>query len=216
MKLIGIPASPFVRKVGVVLTVKALEYDSEVVMPGDTSPEFRAMSPLGKIPVLVDGEFYIADSSVICEYLEEKYPEYPVMPEGAEQRARARFLEEYGDSKLIENASIIFREKFVNPVMMGQDTNLERVAEAENELLPPLLDYLEIQVPPEGYLFGNFTTADISITSPIFNAEYTDYRVDPARWPKFAAFVQRVAEHPAVIKVRDAEQQVMSSMASGN
>ncbi len=95
MKLIGIPLSPFVRKVAVIMTIKELEWESEPVMPGDNSPEFRAMSPLGKIPVLVDGDVTIADSSVICEYLEEQYPEHAVLPEGPAQRARARIHEEF-------------------------------------------------------------------------------------------------------------------------
>ena len=215
MKLIGIPLSPFVRKVAVIMTIKELEWESEPVMPGDNSPEFRAMSPLGKIPVLVDGDVTIADSSVICEYLEEQYPEHPVLPEGSAQRARARFLEEFGDSRLIENAAIIFIEKFVYPNLRGLECDDVRVNEAKTELLPPLLDYLESQVPPEGYLFGNFTTADISIASPIFQTAYGGYELDAGRWPRFAAFVQRVAEHPAVIKVREVEQQVLAAMAPG-
>jgi glutathione S-transferase len=215
MKLLGIQLSPFVRKVSVVLTVKELDYEQEPLMPGDTGPEFRAMSPLGKIPVLVDGDVALADSSVICEYLDEKYPAHPVMPADPESRARARFLEEYGDSKLVEAASVIFVEKFLNPNMFGKETDMARVAEIENTLLPPHLDYLEGQVPPEGYLFGDFCTADISIVTPIFNAAYGGYEVDAARWPRYAAFVRRVAEHPAVIKVRSDEQQVVAHLKGG-
>jgi glutathione S-transferase len=215
MKLLGVPLSPFVRKVAVVLTVKDLPFEQEPVMPGATGPEFKELSPLGKIPVLVDGDLTLADSSAICEYLDEKYPARPVMPAGPESRARARFLEEYGDSKLVETASIIFMEKFLNPNMFGKETDLARVEQVENELLPPYLDYLESQVPPEGYLFGDFCTADISIVTPLFNAAYGGYEVDAGRWPRYAAFVQRVAEHPAVIKVRDEEKQFVAQMQAG-
>ena len=215
MKLLGVYLSPFVRKVAVVLTIKGLDYEQEPVMPGSDDPEFRAVSPLGKIPGLTDGELSLADSSIICEYLDEKYPQTAVMPATAESRARARFLEEYGDSKLVEIASVIFIEKFLNPNLFGKDADLERAAEAENELLPPLLDYLESQVPPEGYLFGDFCTADISIVSPIFNAAYGGYTVDASRWPRYAAFVQRVAEHPAVITVRELEKQAVVQMQGG-
>jgi glutathione S-transferase len=215
MKILGVRLSPFVRKVAVVLTIKGLDYEQESVMPGAATPEFRILSPLGKIPVLVDGEFSLADSTAICEYLEEKYPDQPVMPQGLEQRARGRFLEEYGDTKLIEAASVIFIEKFANPNIFGKETDAERVAKAENELLPPHLDYLESQVPPEGYLFGNFCTADISIVSPIFNAAYGGYVVDASRWPRYAAFVQRVAEHPAVVTVRELEKQALAQMQGG-
>jgi len=216
MKLIGVPLSPFVRKVSVILTIKELEFESDFVMPGDTSPEFRAMSPLGKIPVLVDGEFSVADSSAICEYLEDKYPVQSVMPDSPEQRAKARFLEEIGDSRLVEYSAIIFIERFAAANLFGREPDPERAVDAENNLLPPILDYLESQVPPEGYLFGNFTTADISIVTPIFNAAYGGYQVDADRWPRYAAFVQRVAEHPAVVKVREAEGQFLASMRSGN
>ena len=173
------------------------------------------MSPLGKIPVLVDGDFSLADSTAICEYLDEKYPEPAVMPVDPQSRARARFLEEYGDSKFIEAASIIFIEKFANPTLFGKETDNARAAEAESELVPPFLDYLESQVPPEGYLFGNFCTADIGIVSPIFNAAYGGYAVDASRWPLYAAFVQRVAEHPAVAEVRDFERQFVTQMKGG-
>jgi glutathione S-transferase len=212
MKLLGVPLSPFVRKVAVVLAIKDLPFEQEPVMPGAADPDFKALSPLGKIPVLVDGDLVLADSSAICEYLEEKYPAHPVMPSGPEARARARFLEEFGDSKLVETASIIFMEKFLKPVMRGEEADLARVEQVETELLPPYLDYLESQVPPEGYLFGDFCTADISIVTPLFNAAYAGYEVDAARWPRYAAFVQRVAEHPAVIKVRDGEKQFMAQM----
>ena len=171
MKILGVHLSPFVRKVAVVLTIKEQGYEQQPVMPGDTAPEFRALSPLGKIPVLVDGDFSVADSTAICEYLDEKYPTPAVMPADPQQRARARFLEEYGDSKLVEAASIIFIENFVNPNMRGQPSDAARVASAENELLPPHLDYLESQVPEDGFLFGNFCTADISIVSPVINAQ---------------------------------------------
>ena len=216
MKLMGVPLSPFVRKVAVIMAVKGLEYEAQPIMPGDASKEFRAVSPLGKIPALVDGDFSVADSSAICEYLEEKYPEHSVMPQGAENRARARFLEEICDTRLVEAASIIFIEKFLNPMIYGKEADLERCAQAENELLPPCLDYLESQVPPEGYLFGDFTTADISIVTPILNAAYAGYSVDAARWPKYAAFVDRVTQHPAVIQAREAEQQFVAAMRSSS
>ncbi len=214
MKLIGVPLSPFVRKVTVVMILKELEFERDYLMPGDTSPEFRKMSPLGKIPVLVDGDFSVADSSVICDYLEEKYPQHPTLPEGPEQRAKARFLEEIGDSRLVEYASILFVERFGAANLFNREPDEARAADAENNLLPPILDYLESQVPPEGYLFGNFTTADISITTPIYNAGYGGYEVDSGRWPRYAAFVRRVAEHPAVIAAREAESQFLAAMRS--
>ncbi len=120
MKLLGVRLSPFVRKVAVVLAVKGLDYEHESVMPGSDDPKFRAASPTGKIPGFVDGDLSLADSTVICEYLEDKYPEPAVMPKDVGLRARARFLEEYGDSKLVETASVIFIEKFLTPTSLAK------------------------------------------------------------------------------------------------
>ena len=61
-----------------------------------------------------------------------------------------------------------------------------------------MLDYLEAQVPAEGFLFGDITLADLCLLSPFVNAAYAGYEVDPARWPRFVSFMQRVKSDPVV------------------
>ena len=136
MKLIGIHLSPFVRKVAVALTVKGIEYEQEVVLPGTASEEFLRLSPLGKIPVLVDGDLVIPDSSVICEYLEDIHPEPSMFPVGPADRSRARFLEEYGDTRLVEVTSPVFIENFAAPNFFDRPSDEARARQAETELIP--------------------------------------------------------------------------------
>jgi len=214
MKILGIPLSPFVRKVAVVLNIKGIDYEVEPILPGSDDPAFRAVSPLGKIPVLIDEELSIPDSSVICEYLEEAYPEIPVLPREPAHRARARFLEEYGDTKLVEVTAPIFIENFVNPNIFKTDTDAARVKKTVNEALPPVLRYLEGIVPETGYLFGQLCTADVSMVSGTINAGYGGFEVDASRWPRYAAYKQRVIEHPAVARVLEAERVTMAAMLS--
>jgi glutathione S-transferase len=215
MKLYGIHLSPFVRKVAVVLAAKGLDYEQEVVMPGGGDADFHKLSPLGKIPVLVDGDQAIPDSSVICEYLEEQYPAVSVLPATPALRAQARFLEEYGDSKLVEAAAPIFIEKFAAPKFFGRECDEAKVTKCIEELLPPRLDYLEERVPAEGFLFGHFCTADISIVSPLFNSRYGGYEVDAQRWPNFAAYAKRVESHAPVAQALALEKKVVEGMLAG-
>jgi glutathione S-transferase len=74
MKLYGVALSPFVRKAMFALEYLGFEYENEATFPGDSSPEFQAISPLGKIPILEHDAFHnaftVADTSVICRYLD--------------------------------------------------------------------------------------------------------------------------------------------------
>ena len=100
IKLYGMPLSPFARKAMLVLDYKELEYDNVPIFPGDESPEFRAISPLGKVPVLEHDGFTVADTSVICRYLDRIAPEKSIYPDDPQLEATACWLEEYADSKL--------------------------------------------------------------------------------------------------------------------
>ncbi len=72
MKIYGVPISPYVRKACVALELKGLEYEIENIFPGTRTPEYLAISPLGKIPSFEDGDLVMCDSNVIVEYLEER------------------------------------------------------------------------------------------------------------------------------------------------
>lgn len=211
MKLYGICLSPFVRKVATVLDLKGLAYEVDNSMPGALPP---GLSPLGKIPAFTDGEVALADSTVICEYLEDAYPQVPVLPKDPAARARARWFEEFGDSKLSELClGGIFWERVVKKLVGGGEADEEKVQRTITELLPPQLDYLEGQLPAEGFLCGDFGIADIGVASPLLNAGYAGFSPDPARWPKLVAFLQRVSAQPAVRKQLDAEAALMKQMA---
>src|SRR5262245_9129477 len=98
MKLYGALLSPFVRKVKIMLEEKGIAHECENLIPLPKTPELLAMNPVGKIPILVDGELTIPDSSVICAYLEKTHPAPAVYPSDPAEYARALFLEEYADT----------------------------------------------------------------------------------------------------------------------
>ena len=81
----------------------------------------------------------------------------------------------------------------------------EAVDKIINKNLPPMLNYLESQVPAEGLLFGDLTVADLALASPFVNAGYAQYTIDAARWPKLSALVERVKAHSAMAPLLEAE-----------
>ena len=210
MKVHGVVLSPFVRKVLAVCSIKGLEYEHDPVMPGSTSPEYLQISPLGKVPAFEDGELGISDSTVICEYLEEKYPEIAVMPRSPQDRARSRWLEEYGDSKLVESLAPFFFERKVKKLLgLGEpdEEKLERLATQE---IPRCMAYIESLVPDAGFLFGELGTADVAIAGPFINGSYGGFELDRAAYPKTAAYLERVTSHPVMVPLLAAEQAVLA------
>ena len=209
IKLYGASASPYVRKVLAVLSIKQLPFEHIPQMPFVDDPDFRKISPLGKIPALEDGDLSVADSKVICQYLEEAYPTHPAYPESLRERTRARWYEELGGSKVTEMAGGIFFQRFMRPMMLKQEPDDDLVESIINNQLPPMLDYLESQVPPEGFLFDSLGVADLALASPFVNAGYAGYEVDQERWPQFAAFCARVRTHEIVAPLLQSEAKML-------
>lgn len=199
LKIIGSFVSPYVRKVLACMNLKGLAYEVDPITPFYGNEEFERLSPLRRIPVLVDGDFSISDSSVICAYLDEAYPGHPLFPADPKDRARARWLEEYADTRLGDVFIwSFFYQKIVCPLVWGEPTDEARVAKALEEDIPAALDYLEGELPADGYLFGDIGAADIAIASFFLNGSYAGFEPDADRWPHTAAFVQRVLVHPCI------------------
>jgi glutathione S-transferase len=205
----GASGSPFVRKVQVALALKGLPFEQIQQIPFTKDPEYRKLNPLGKIPTLQDGDLTICDSTVICEYLEETYPQAPLYPSNSADRAKARWFEELGGSRVAELAAGIFFQRFMRPMVLKQEPDEELIAKIMNKQLPPILDYIESQVPVQGFIFGEFMMADLSLMSPFVNAAYAGYQVDAHRWPVFSDFIARVRAHPVVSRLLEAEAKAM-------
>jgi glutathione S-transferase len=198
MKIIGSFVSPYVRKVLACMHLKGLAYEIDPITPFFGNDEFRRLSPLSRIPVLIDGNFCTSDSSVICAYLDEAYPGAPLLPADPKDRARARWLEEFADTRLGDLFIWgLFYQRVVRPLVWGEPTDEQRVAKTLEEDAPVALDYLEGVLPETGWIFGDFGLPDIAIASFFRNAAYADFEPDADRWPRVASFVRRALAHDA-------------------
>ena len=216
MKIIGSFVSPYVRKVLACLELKGLDYRVDPITPFYGNDEFERLSPLRRIPVLIDGDVTLCDSSVICFYLDEAYPARPLLPAEPRDRARARWFEEYADTRLGDIFIwALFYQRVVRPAVWGELGDEERIAKAVNEDAPRALDYLEGQLPAAGFLFGEMGLADIAIASFFRNADYAGFTIDADRWPRTARFVGAVLAHAVLAKLLAYEDIQRSAAISG-
>lgn len=197
--VVGSYLSPYVRKVLAVLEHKVLPYQVDPIVPFSGNDAFARLSPARRVPVLIDGDTVIAGSSVVVEYLEKKWPTPSVLPSGPAERAHARRLEQYADSVMGE----VFIRRYFNQLVInhfdwGHSPEQQVVEQARNEEIPQILDYLEGQLPERGTLFDALSVADIAIASFFRNLSFAAYQVEAARWPRTAAFVQRMQAEPCL------------------
>jgi glutathione S-transferase len=199
IRIIGSFVSPYVRKVLACINLLDLSYEIDPITPFFGNDEFERLSPLRRIPVLVDGDFHVSDSSVICAYLDEAYGGGRLFPSAPKDRARARWLEEFADTRLGDVFIWgLFYQKIVHPAVWGEPGDQARIARSLEEDIPGALDYLEGELPPQGFLFGEIGAADISIASFFRNGAYAGFEPDANRWPRVAAFVARTLTHPCI------------------
>lgn len=194
----GAPLSPYVRKVRVTLTEKSIPYELKIAVPYDLPEGYEALNPLRRIPAFQDDDVTLADSAVICHYVEQRYDAVALIPEAADTRAHCEWLEKYADYELAPvTTMILFRETLIKP-LIGQQSDQALIKDALDTKLPPLLDYLTEQLGENTWFIENrFSLADIAIACQLINMEHAEFMLDASRWPTLHSFLQRCHERPS-------------------
>jgi glutathione S-transferase len=206
--------------VRILLAEKGLDYELDPVNPFSPPPEFLEISPLKRIPAFRDTDRSepntLADSSVICDYLEHKYPEPALYPADPFARARALWFEEYADTKLAETIGRgLFYERIVKK-LLGQAADEMICATTLTENIPPVFDYLETALGKRDYLVENtFSIADIAVGTMLVNFEHAGEVPDAKRWPKLAAYTARIHARPSFKACLDEERPVTAKVRAG-
>ncbi len=194
--IVGSYLSPYVRKVLVCLELKGIAYEVDHLVPFFGDDRFSKLSPLRRIPVLVDGDLVLTDSSVICEYLEDLRPEPRVLPKDIRDRARARWLEEFADTRMGDVFIWrYFNQIAIRPSVWGEKGDRALTDKTLAEEFPKVLDYLEGEAPDDGagggFKFGTMTVADIAPACFFRTVAFVRYQIDAARWPRTAGWMGR-------------------------
>lgn len=160
------------------------------------SAEFLRVNPLGSVPALVDGGTIVNDSTIINEYLEEKYPARPLFPRTPEAKARCRMIEDYADSELAPSLRKIYYEKGRKEDPAQWDR--ERIALGEEEFAGHCRK-LEADLKDGDYFCGDFSVADIAVVSHLVNTIKLGYEIS-AESPQLRGWLGRVMNRPTVQK----------------
>jgi glutathione S-transferase len=173
---------PYCARVRIVLAEKSVEHAVEPIDLGDRPSWLYEKNSLGRVPVLEDDDagLCLAESAVIMEYLEERFPEPALLPRGLEERAVARLR--------------IFRfDRFSDPyyaLRRGEETAAADLADRVEEL--------EAVVRRDGYLGGTaYGLADVAYLPWIVRARQR-LGLDLDEYPALADWLERLAERPAV------------------
>jgi glutathione S-transferase len=206
----GSPVSPFVFKVLVTMAEKGLDFKMIETLPVRTlkamgkkaNPAFVKASPLGKIPAYQEGNWTIADSSVIMGYLDRQNPKVPLYPAEPKKFAETLWFEKYGDEIVagVVHHKILF-EKIVKPKLFNKPTDEVILQEAITKELPEILAYLEKELKGKKWIVGDrFTAADIAIGAHLVSLKQCGVNINAEQWPNLSAYTQRLFDRPSFKK----------------
>ena len=189
------------EELGVPYEIKRYQRDPKTML---APPELRAVHPLGKSPVITDGELTLAESGAIIEYLADRYGAGALIPAHATpERLRCNYWLHYAEGSAMPPLllKLVFRRVetapapfFVKPIAKGIAHKV-----LSNFVDPQLklhLDYLEGELGKSDWFAGNeFSVADIQLSFPL-EAFAARGGLD-ASYPQLSAFLRRIHARPA-------------------
>lgn len=195
LKLYDSPECPFCQKTRIVLAEKDLSYETVPVdlKAGEQKrPEFLKLNPFGRVPVLVDDEVVVYDSTIINEYLEDEYPHPQLMPAESAARSRVRTLEDYADNAFIRVTGVIMHELRKPEAERDQEklgTSRQQVAH--------MLAMLDGMLAGRSWLVGNFSLADVAFAPRAVILRALGIALDP-EWKNLATWIQRLNQRASI------------------
>jgi len=197
--LYNVPVSSYGCKIRILLTHKNMP--SETIAPPDGygSPAYCKIIPAGTVPAIDHDGFRLSDSEAIAEYLNELSPSPPMLPANIQERAHAREISRFHDTRLEPVLRAYFGQ--VAPASRNPEFIAENAA-----LLQKRLDQLAQMFTPQPLLFGT----DLTIPDCSFVASFAIFRVldeilnfDITMPDKLVVYEAALAAHPSVIEARD-------------
>lgn len=209
LKLFEHPLSPFAQKVKIALYEKGLEFElSQPNLFGTLEGEFKNASLQRQVPALCDGDFTLHDSTIILEYLEDRFPEPALLPKAPADRARARMIEDLCDTYF---EAITWSLAEIRLFGRAEGALAEELVAKAGKQIVGVHAHLERQLGDAPYFNGvTFGWGDLSVI-PEF-AQAHSFGFAPPAGSKLAGWFSRVIERPSVQKTMAAAKQAMVGM----
>ena len=168
-----LPLSPFSRKVRLALGEKKLAFELQIENVWQRRDEFLALNPAGQVPVLLDGEMAVSDSTAIFEYLEETYTDPMLIGDTPVVRAEARRLAFWFDLKFFSEVTAnILDEKIMKRFHGGGEPDSERIRLGKDNIHYHL-EYIGFLIERRNWLAGdNLTCADLAAVAHLSVIDY--------------------------------------------
>src|SRR6267378_7226953 len=157
IKLYDFLPCPFGQKVRIVLAEKGLSYELvqiDFTQGEQRKPDFLRLNPFGRVPVLIDEDITVYDSTIIAEYLEDEYPEPPLLPAigSSALRARARTWEDFADTSFTPQVGQLMGE-MGKPESDRDPARLQRFQRS----IERVLDFLNHELQGQEFLAQQFS-----------------------------------------------------------
>lgn len=195
MKLYHLPYSHFSAKVRVVILEKQLTVDLQDVNALPDPKAFQQINPSSLVPCLVDGTLTLGEAEVIAEYLEDAYPDTPMLPADAELRARSRWLSRVHDLYIAPELTALFG--------LSQDAQPDQASlNSHVASFQHWLDVVESSVSPDPYCFGEqFCIVDATYSLSLWYGYWLmaqlGLSLDDARYPAIRRWFDAIASRPS-------------------
>jgi glutathione S-transferase len=187
--------SPYARKVRIALYEKGVPFERVRALHGDCNrTDFVHVNPRAEVPALVDGDVALYDSTVICEYLEDRYPEPPIYPRDPARRAACRLLEDLADTQIDAALYAVTIREY------GRHEAVPEMHDVAARDLGRLYDELEGRLGKQPFFCGDYSLADIAVAPHLTAATFLGFPVDPARHAALSRWLERVQERPSVAR----------------
>jgi glutathione S-transferase len=187
--------SPYARKVRIALYEKGIPFERVRALHGDCNrTDFVHVNPRAEVPALVDGDCALYDSTVVCEYLEDRYPQPALYPADARLRAKCRLVEDLADTQL--DAAMYA----ITIVEFGRRESHPGMHEAVGRDMTRLYDEFERLLGDGDFFCRTYSIADIAVAPHVGAASFLGFGLDPERHPRLLAWYARVQERPAMMQ----------------